>query len=120
MKRGKGIANQYQNCLGRFQVQIQRDQVQQQVYRLLSGSLQEEMSGQVRRRRQVLDLRGEDALWKLVNGPLLTPREREVVTLKILKDLTHAEIASVLNCTERTSQRIYKSAIRKLTDAILY
>lgn len=78
------------------------------------------MSGQVRRRRQVLDLRGEDALWKLVNGPLLTPREREVVNLKILKDLTHAEIASVLNCTERTSQRIYKSAIRKLTDAILY
>lgn len=94
-------------------------QKQQQVQRRLSRALPEEMS-QVRRRKQILDLRGEDALWNLVNGPLLTPREREVVNLKILQDLSHFEISCKMNCSERTVQRIYKSAIRKLTDAILY
>lgn len=75
---------------------------------------------QVRRRNQILDLRGEGALWDLVNGPLLTPREREVVNLKILQDMSHFDISCRMNCSERTVQRIYKCAIKKLTDAILY
>lgn len=78
------------------------------------------MSGHVLRRRQIEAIRGEDDLWRIVDGPLLKPREREVFRLKTLEDLTHMEIADKLNCSERTAQRTYENAIRKLRDAILY
>lgn len=78
------------------------------------------MSGHVQRRREIEALRGEDDLWKLIDGPLLKPREREAVKLKMLDDFSHMEIADRLQCSERTAQRLYERAIRKLKDAILY
>ena len=78
------------------------------------------MSGHVLRRRQIEAIRGEDDLWRIVDGPLLKPREREAIKLKMLDDLSHMEIADRIQCSERTAQRLYERAIRKLKDAILY
>lgn len=78
------------------------------------------MSGHVQRRREIESIRGMDDLWKIVEGPLLKPRERDALKLKMLEDLSHNEIADRLQCSERTAQRLYEKAIRKLADAILY
>lgn len=77
-------------------------------------------SEHIERRRMVEDECGNPSLWKIIESPLLKPREREVLTLKIRDDLTHGEISERLHCSERTVQRIYKKAIRKIAGALLY
>lgn len=77
-------------------------------------------SEHVERRRMVEEERGKPSFWEIVDGPLLKPREREVLCLKIKDDMTHGEISEQLHCSERTVQRIYKKAIRKVTGALLY
>lgn len=76
-------------------------------------------SDHVKNRRDIQRIRGMDDLWKAVDSPLLTPRERAVVKLKIIEDLSHNEISQRLPVSERTSQRLYKSALKKLESALL-
>lgn len=49
---------------------------------------------------------------ELVAG--LNPKEREIVSLKILGNLTHREIAAVLHLTEHAAKKRYERAIQKL------
>lgn len=44
----------------------------------------------------------------------LRPEEQELVSLKILGGLTHAEIAQVLRCTTHAAKKRYERAIAKL------
>jgi len=44
----------------------------------------------------------------------LSPKEQEIVSLKILGNLTHREIANVLGITPRGAQKRYERAIGKL------
>ena len=99
--------------------ETRKHKVVREMHRKLPGTLSE-MSGHVQRRREIEALRGEDDLWRLIEGPLLKPREREALKLKMLEDLSHDEIAQKLLCSERTAQRLYEKAIRKIADAILY
>lgn len=117
MNNGKCKADQSENDENNhhFHEEVQQKQMQRQ----LSDALQE-MSGHVQRRREIESIRGMDDLWKIVDGPLLKPRERDALKLKMLEDLSHNEIADRLQCSERTAQRLYEKAIRKLADAILY
>lgn len=76
------------------------------------------MSGQVERRRRVNAVTSRDQLLDAINGTVLKPRERQVLFYKCFDDLTHNEIADRLNISEKTSQRLYEKAIRKLQDAL--
>ena len=46
----------------------------------------------------------------------LEPKEREIVTLKIVGGLTHREIAKVLGLTEHAAKKRYERAIQKLRE----
>ncbi len=46
----------------------------------------------------------------------LTPQEQELVTLKIVGNLTHREIARVLRITPSAAQKRYERAIQKLRE----
>lgn len=48
----------------------------------------------------------------------LTQREQEIVSLKILGNLTHREIASVLGLTVHGTKKRYERAIGKLRDCM--
>lgn len=76
------------------------------------------MSGQVERRRRVNAITSQEQLLAAINGTVLKPRERQVLIYKCFDDLTHNEIADRLNISEKTSQRLYEKAIRKLQDAL--
>lgn len=76
------------------------------------------MSGQVERRRRVNAITSQEQLLAAINGTVLKPRERQVLLYKCFDDLTHNEIADRLNISEKTSQRLYEKAIRKLQDAL--
>lgn len=77
------------------------------------------MTDHIRTRHGIEEIRGLDQLWRAVDSPLLTPDERKVIKLKIIEDMTHEEIAQTFPCSERTVQRIYKKALRKLGNALL-
>lgn len=47
---------------------------------------------------------------------VLEPKEREIVTLKIVGCLTHREIAKVLGLTEHAAKKRYERAIQKLRE----
>lgn len=51
--------------------------------------------------------------WLELTAPL-TLQEREIVSLKILGGLTHAEIARVTGCTVHAAKKRYERAIEKL------
>lgn len=76
------------------------------------------MSGQVERRRRVESITSTQRLMEAINGTVLKPKERQVLLYKCFDDLTHNEIADRLNISEKTSQRLYEKAIRKLQDAL--
>ena len=76
------------------------------------------MSGQVERRRRVNAITSQEQLLAAINGTVLKPRERQVLIYKCFDDLTHNEIADRLNISEKTSQRLYEKAIRKLQGAL--
>lgn len=76
------------------------------------------MSDHIVRRQLIEQKRGNADLWKLINGPLLTPAERIVITRKLQDSKYHKEIADELICSERTVQRLYVKAIQKLADEI--
>lgn len=71
-------------------------------------------------RRMKKEQRGEyeaHAASELEFIELITPlsdREREIVSLKILGNLTHREIAAVLHLTVHGTKKRYERAIRKL------
>ena len=69
-------------------------------------------------RRRVESVTSTKRLMDVINGTVLKPRERQVLLLKIFDDLSHNEIADRLNITEKTSQRLFSKAIRKLQDAL--
>lgn len=46
----------------------------------------------------------------------LSPKEQEIVTLKIVGGLTHREIAKVLGLTEYAAKKRYERAIQKLRE----
>ena len=46
----------------------------------------------------------------------LSPREQEIVTLKIVGGLTHREIGAVLGMTAKAAQKRYERAIHALRD----
>lgn len=77
------------------------------------------MSSQhIEERRRVESVNSVQRLMDAINGTVLKPRERQVLLYKCFDDLTHNEIADKMNITEKTSQRIYARAIRKLQDAL--
>lgn len=46
----------------------------------------------------------------------LEPKEREIVTLKIVGGLTHREIGKVMGITEQAAKKRYQRAIQKLKE----
>jgi len=46
----------------------------------------------------------------------LSPKDREIVTLKIVGGLTHREIGAVLGITAKAAQKRYERAIAALRD----
>ncbi len=50
--------------------------------------------------------------WERVRA--LPPRQREVLTLRYAADLTHAEIATALRCTEEAARRAASDGLRNL------
>ena len=50
--------------------------------------------------------------WELVST--LPPRQREVLTLRYAADLTHAEIALALGCTEEAARRAASDGLKTL------
>lgn len=75
-------------------------------------------SRHIEERRRVESVTSQQRLMDAINGTVLKPRERDVLMLKIFDDLSHYEIADRLNITEKTSQRLFAKAIRKLQDAL--
>ena len=57
------------------------------------------------------ELPGQDD-WELVRG--LPPRQRAVLTLRYAVDLSHAEIAAVLGCSEEASRRAAADGLKSL------
>jgi len=55
---------------------------------------------------------GEGDHWKRVRA--LPARQREVLTLRYAADLTHAEIASALGCTEEAARRAAADGLKNL------
>jgi DNA-directed RNA polymerase specialized sigma24 family protein len=55
---------------------------------------------------------GEGAHWERVRA--LPARQREVLTLRYAADLTHAEIASALGCTEEAARRAAADGLKNL------
>ncbi|MEA2143847.1 MAG: hypothetical protein QOI64_2277 [Solirubrobacteraceae bacterium] len=50
--------------------------------------------------------------WERVRA--LPPRQREVLTLRYAADLTHAEIATALHCTEQAARRAAADGLKNL------
>jgi RNA polymerase sigma factor (sigma-70 family) len=85
-------------------------------------------SHRARVRRPVLvgdvpDLPGEDAgaehdedLWDAVRA--LPPKQRAAVTLRFVGDLSHAEIGSVLDCSEAAARRSLHEGLTKLREEV--
>lgn len=55
--------------------------------------------------------------WERVRA--LPPRQRAVLTLRYAADLTHAEIASALDCTEEASRRAAADGLKTLRKELL-
>lgn len=75
-------------------------------------------SRHIEERRRVESVTSQQRLMDAINGTVLKPSERKVLLLKIFDDLSHNEIADRLNITEKTSQRLFSKAIRKIQDAL--
>jgi RNA polymerase sigma factor (sigma-70 family) len=58
------------------------------------------------------DAEGPDDHWERVRA--LPPRQREVLTLRYAADLTHAEIAHALGCSEEAARRAAADGLRTL------
>lgn len=69
-------------------------------------------------RRRVEAVTSVRQLQAAINGTVLKPRERQVLLYKCFDDLTHIEIAERMSISEKTSQRLFSEAIRKLQDAL--
>ena len=54
--------------------------------------------------------------WERVRG--LPPRQREVLTLRFAADLSHAEIATALGCTEEAARRAAADGLKNLRKEI--
>lgn len=68
----------------------------------------------IRKRQKFNAITDPEEFWNVINGTVLNTREREVLLLKRLENMTHQEIAEKLNISERLSQQIYSEAINKL------
>ncbi len=55
---------------------------------------------------------GEDPIWLRVRA--LPPKQRAAVTLRSVADLSHAEIAQVLGCTEEAARRSAHEGLKRL------
>lgn len=69
-------------------------------------------------RRRVEAVTSAHKLMEAINGTVLKPRERDVLLLKCFEGLSHLEIGDKLHISEKTSQRVYAKALRKLQDAL--
>lgn len=54
----------------------------------------------------------DDGLWNRVRG--LPPRQRAAVTLRFAGDLSHAEVAAALGCSEEAARRAAHDGLKKL------
>lgn len=72
------------------------------------------MNETIRKRQKFNAITDPDEFWNVINGTVLNTREREVLLMKRLENMTHQEIAEKLNISERLSQQIYSEAINKL------
>lgn len=72
------------------------------------------MNETIRKRQKFNAITDPDEFWAVINGTILNTREREVLLMKRLENMTHQEIAEKLNISERLSQQIYSEAINKL------
>lgn len=68
----------------------------------------------IRKRNKFNAITDPEEFWAVINGTILNTREREVLLMKRLENMTHQEIAEKLNISERLSQQIYSEAINKL------
>ena len=60
---------------------------------------------------------GENAYTYIDMIAALEPKEQEIVTLKIIGNLTHKEIGKILGITEHAAKKRYERAIQKLREA---
>jgi RNA polymerase sigma factor (sigma-70 family) len=56
----------------------------------------------------------DDELWEAVRG--LPPKQRAAVTLRFVGDLSHAEIGTVLQCSEAAARRSLHEGLNKLRE----
>jgi len=54
----------------------------------------------------------DDALWQRVRG--LPPKQRAAVTLRYAADLTHAQVATALGCSEEAARRSAHEGLARL------
>jgi RNA polymerase sigma factor (sigma-70 family) len=59
---------------------------------------------------------GEDPLWERVRA--LPPKQRAAVTLRYAGDLTHAEVAVALGCSEDAARRSAHEGLKKLREEV--
>jgi RNA polymerase sigma factor (sigma-70 family) len=59
---------------------------------------------------------GEDPIWGRVRA--LPPKQRAAVTLRSVADLSHAEVARVLGCTEEAARRSAHEGLKKLREEL--
>ena len=87
------------------------------LYRAARNICYDELRRQKRRGELTQDVkRDEDCYTYLELIALLEPKEREIVTLKIVGGLTHREIGKVMGITEQAAKKRYLRAIEKLRE----
>ena len=57
---------------------------------------------------------GDEELWEAVRE--LPPKQRAAVTLRFVGDLSHSEIAGVLECTDAAARRSLHEGLTKLRE----
>ena len=73
-------------------------------------------AGQTQPQPPAADPPGRGDHWERVRG--LPPRQREVLTLRFAADLSHAEIATALGCTEAAARRAAADGLKNLRKEI--
>lgn len=100
---------------GRYSPESGKEQAY--LYRAARNICYDELRRQKRRGELTQDVkRDEDCYTYLELIALLEPKEREIVTLKIVGGLTHREIGKVMGITEQAAKKRYLRAIEKLRE----
>lgn len=83
------------------------------LYRVARNLCYDALRGAARIQPEKEPVEGNAFAWLELIAPL-SQAEQELVSLKILGGLTHAEIAQVLKCTTHAAKKRYERAIEKL------